>query len=188
MNNAFRSTDFDDVIDGCLRKARRYLRLTTSMVVKFRCKHRVSVIALLCAALMVAIDGSAYAADKPSSLGEAFHAYYLHEQRGDWEYVYSLRTTAFQAGVRKSDFVRAMRNNNRGWRLDDFRIVAYRIDGDRARILIGFRERPPADLWYSLRTGPKRYLEITQESIWVREAAGWRCARSPSEAHLPFTE
>lgn len=116
-----------------------------------------------------------------SKLQNRVHEYYNLEKKGHWEKTYFYRTPLYRRSIHFNLYKKKMEEDNKGWKLMEFKIVESFIKQNHAAFKIEFIEKVPEG-YLPLKLHNK--TKITQLSTWERIDGTWYCRDACSRTHL----
>jgi hypothetical protein len=116
-----------------------------------------------------------------SSLQNRLGDYYDLEKEGNWEKTYFYRTPLYRKSINFELYKRKMEEDNKGWKLLEFKIVQSFMKQNHATFRIEFIERVPKG-YFPLNLHHK--TKITQVSTWEKINDTWYCRDACSRTHL----
>ena len=121
----------------------------------------------------------------------AINAYYQHEQKGEWDKTYALRTPGFRQNVPTEVYIDSMRRDSKGWILKSFSVLDARPNQGKIEVKMNFIEQAPNGYLSSATklTGIPDAVEpsviaMTDTSVWKVVDGKWYCYDAASRAHL----
>ena len=107
--------------------------------------------------------------------------YYNLEKEGNWGKAYFYRTPLYRKSINFDLYKKKMEEDNKGWKLMEFKIVESFIKQNYATFKIEFIERVPEGYFpFNLYHKSK----ITQLSTWEKIDGTWYCRDACSRTHL----
>jgi len=113
--------------------------------------------------------------------------YYRYEQNQQWDLAYKLRTPAFRKAFPLTSYVKQMRRDSSGWKLETFSVQGMkRMDG-KVQVSMRFVELAPPSFAPDYGTTEAKdplKLSLAVPSIWRQVDGKWYCYDAASRMHL----
>lgn len=109
--------------------------------------------------------------------------YYNLEKENNWEKTYQYRTPLYRKSINIKLYKRKMEENNKGWKLIEFRIIESITKDNYAALKMEFVEKVPKGYFpFNAYNG----IKIMQVSTWEQIDNIWYCRNAGTRTHLPL--
>jgi len=115
------------------------------------------------------------------SLNELVNKYYAAQQNKDWSSTYDMRIPAFKKITEKKYYQDEMNKNDKGWKLNSFKIMESDTTAGRVVIKIKFDFTVSSD-------EESRDIQLFENTTWEKINGKWYCYNAGHQYHLPLND